>query len=137
MKRIILLSLMLLFTAGIGKLSAQQTVRIPSESEKLLYRQWQMMKMTDPENTLLKEQKEGERDLFTFRADHSLTISKNGKVANGFWKYSPESSSMVITDETRHDNVAYTILVLTDKELVLLYPDEMHGSKKLFFSQVP
>jgi hypothetical protein len=94
---------------------------------------WELLRTTDAEGNRLDKDGDGERDRFSFHSDHSVGVVKKGAQAKGFFKFSPSSGSLVITDQERKDNVMYTVLELNGESLVLLYPDEKRGIRKLYF----
>ncbi len=134
MKNPSILLLFILSLLSTELLFAQDSRATRNEDANALHGSWQMVKMTDAEKNILTEQKTGERDVFQFNADYSMSVTKKGKEASGFWKYSSQGNILVLTDASRRDHVQYTVTKLTADELVLMYPDEINGTKLLFFS---
>jgi len=114
-----------------------QKVSLPPSSDRLMLRNWQMMKMTDEDGTVLKQQKPEDRDRFQFQEGNALSVVKNGYAADGFWKFSPESGQLIIADQSRNQQVSYTVLRVSAEELVMHFSDESKGNKLLYFAPVP
>jgi len=108
------------------------------ETERLLVRHWEMTKMTDPQGTVLEPQKKvEEQDRFRFLADHTLSVVKKGYAAEGRWKFNPENGYLMLTDQNGGSQTVYTVLRVSDQELVLHYDDVLKGSKVLHFVPLP
>ncbi len=114
-----------------------QKVTLSPESSRLLLRNWQMAKLTDEGGTVLQQQKPEERDRFRFQEGNILNVVKKGYAAEGYWKFSPESGQLIITDQSRSQQVSYTVLLVTSEELVMHFEDELNGSKVLYFVPAP
>ena len=136
MKNPSILLLFILSMLSTQLIFAQDGRQARNEGSEDLLGTWQLMKMTDAEKNTLKVQKEGERDVFQFNADNTMSVTKMGKEASGHWKFSSSGNILVITDASRQDRVQYTVTKMGADELVLMYPDELNGTKLLFFSPI-
>ncbi|MBI1193614.1 MAG: hypothetical protein GC205_10635 [Bacteroidetes bacterium] len=114
-----------------------QQVSLPPESGRLMLGNWQMMKMTDETGTILTQQKPEDRDRFQFQEGSTVSVIKKGYAAEGYWKFSPASGQLVISDQSRSQQVSYTVLQVSAEELVLYFADESKGNKVLYFAPVP
>jgi hypothetical protein len=107
------------------------------EAERKLIRHWEMTQMTDQEGVALNKQNPEQRDRFRILADHSISVVKGGFAAEGRWKFNPESGYLMITDLNGGSQVVYTVLRVSDEELVLHYDDPLKGNKVLHFVPLP